>query len=164
MTCGQPGYTALFRFADCQRRPWNSEKIEDFRQVEIVGRWSAAAEQKRDRGSRVHGVGVASCGRRIILRRQGRWTSCGSSATSRLYSSLGSPIRKVAKFPLTEVGAMVLSVNMSAVGDEAGAVLIIFETLPVPVDRRVWQEATTLHQAGYTVSVICPKGKGYDKA
>ena len=45
-----------------------------------------------------------------------------------------------------------------------GAVLIIVENLPVPVDRRVWQEATALHQAGYTVSVICPKGKGYDKA
>lgn len=45
-----------------------------------------------------------------------------------------------------------------------GAVLIIVENLPVPVDRRVWQEATALHQAGYTVSVICPKGNGYDKA
>jgi glycosyltransferase involved in cell wall biosynthesis len=54
---------------------------------------------------------------------------------------------------------MVLSASGSA-----GAVLIIVENLPVPVDRRVWQEATTLHQAGYTVSVICPKGKGYDKA
>jgi glycosyltransferase involved in cell wall biosynthesis len=45
-----------------------------------------------------------------------------------------------------------------------GAVLIIVENLPVPVDRRVWQEATALHQAGYTVSVICPKGNGYDQA
>jgi glycosyltransferase involved in cell wall biosynthesis len=54
---------------------------------------------------------------------------------------------------------MVLSASGSA-----GAVLIIVENLPVPVDRRVWQEATALRQAGYTVSVICPKGKGYDKA
>ena len=52
----------------------------------------------------------------------------------------------------------------TAVGDAASGVLIIVENLPVPVDRRVWQEATTLHQAGYTVSVICPKGQGYDKA
>lgn len=42
-------------------------------------------------------------------------------------------------------------------------VLIIVENLPVPFDRRVWQEATTLAHAGYSVSVICPVGKGYEK-
>ncbi len=42
-------------------------------------------------------------------------------------------------------------------------VLIIVENLPVPFDTRVWQEATTLVANGYTVSVICPKGKGYTK-
>lgn len=42
-------------------------------------------------------------------------------------------------------------------------VLIIVENLPVPFDTRVWQEATTLAANGYTVSVICPTGKGYDK-
>lgn len=42
-------------------------------------------------------------------------------------------------------------------------VLIIVENLPVPVDRRVWMEATTLHAAGYEVSVICPTGRGQDK-
>lgn len=42
-------------------------------------------------------------------------------------------------------------------------VLIIVENLPVPFDTRVWQEATTLVANGYTVSVICPKGKGYSK-
>ena len=40
-------------------------------------------------------------------------------------------------------------------------VLIIVENLPVPFDRRVWQEATTLYEAGYQVAVICPVGKGY---
>lgn len=40
-------------------------------------------------------------------------------------------------------------------------ILIIVENLPVPFDTRVWQEATTLAENGYTVSVICPKGKGY---
>ena len=40
-------------------------------------------------------------------------------------------------------------------------ILIIVENLPVPFDTRVWQEATTLVDNGYTVSVICPKGKGY---
>ena len=42
-------------------------------------------------------------------------------------------------------------------------VLIIVENLPVPFDRRVWQEATALHQAGYQVSIICPKSKGYER-
>ena len=40
-------------------------------------------------------------------------------------------------------------------------VLIIVENLPVPFDRRVWQEATALREAGYAVSVICPKGRGH---
>jgi glycosyltransferase involved in cell wall biosynthesis len=41
-------------------------------------------------------------------------------------------------------------------------VLIIVENLPVPFDRRVWQEATTLQSAGYLVSVVCPTGKGHE--
>ncbi len=41
-------------------------------------------------------------------------------------------------------------------------ILIIVENLPVPYDRRVWKEATTLRAAGYIVSVICPIGKGYE--
>lgn len=41
-------------------------------------------------------------------------------------------------------------------------ILIIVENLPVPFDTRVWQEASTLAREGYTVSVICPKGKGYN--
>ncbi|MBL4807629.1 MAG: glycosyltransferase family 4 protein [Rhodobacteraceae bacterium] len=40
--------------------------------------------------------------------------------------------------------------------------LIVVENLPVPFDRRVWMEATTLAAAGATVSVICPKGAGFD--
>jgi glycosyltransferase involved in cell wall biosynthesis len=43
-------------------------------------------------------------------------------------------------------------------------VLIVVENLPVPFDRRVWLEATTLARAGYRVSVICPKAKGYNAA
>jgi glycosyltransferase involved in cell wall biosynthesis len=39
--------------------------------------------------------------------------------------------------------------------------LIIVQNLPVPFDRRVWLEATTLARAGYQVSVICPKAKGF---
>lgn len=44
-----------------------------------------------------------------------------------------------------------------------GRVLIVVENLPVPFDRRVWMESITLQRAGYEVSVICPKGKGYEK-
>ncbi len=43
-------------------------------------------------------------------------------------------------------------------------VLIVIENLPAPFDRRVWQEATTLHESGAEVSIICPKMKGYDKS
>ena len=42
-------------------------------------------------------------------------------------------------------------------------VLIIVENLPVPFDSRVWKEACSLHQNGYQVSVLCPKGKGYKR-
>ena len=42
-------------------------------------------------------------------------------------------------------------------------VLIVVENLPVPLDRRVWLEATTLTAHGYHVSVICPTGRGWDK-
>jgi hypothetical protein len=41
-------------------------------------------------------------------------------------------------------------------------ILIIVENLPVPFDRRVWQESLALVAAGAEVSVICPKGKGYE--
>ena len=42
-------------------------------------------------------------------------------------------------------------------------VLIIVENLPVPFDRRVWQEATALKRHGYMVSIICPTGKGFEQ-
>ncbi|RUR84593.1 glycosyltransferase family 4 protein [Chlorogloeopsis fritschii PCC 9212] len=42
-------------------------------------------------------------------------------------------------------------------------VLIVVENLPVPFDRRVWMEATTLQKAGYQVSTISPKGNGFEK-
>lgn len=42
-------------------------------------------------------------------------------------------------------------------------ILIVVENLPVPFDRRVWQEANTLKEAGAYISIICPKMKGYTK-
>jgi len=41
-------------------------------------------------------------------------------------------------------------------------VLIIVENLPVPFDRRVWSEATTLVKSGYEVSIISPALKDYE--
>lgn len=40
-------------------------------------------------------------------------------------------------------------------------ILIIVENLPVPFDRRVWQEANTFKDNGSKVSIICPKMKDY---
>jgi glycosyltransferase involved in cell wall biosynthesis len=42
-------------------------------------------------------------------------------------------------------------------------VLIIVENNPVPFDSRVWKEACSLHQNGYQVTVLSPKGKGHEK-
>lgn len=47
--------------------------------------------------------------------------------------------------------------------DAPRRILIVVENLPVPLDRRVWLEATTLVEAGYQVSVLCPMGRGWDK-
>jgi glycosyltransferase involved in cell wall biosynthesis len=38
--------------------------------------------------------------------------------------------------------------------------VILVENLPVPMDRRTWQEATTLAAAGWDVTVIGPRGAG----
>lgn len=43
-------------------------------------------------------------------------------------------------------------------------ILIIVENLPVPFDRRVWQEAKALKKHGANVYIICPKGKGYEES
>lgn len=39
-------------------------------------------------------------------------------------------------------------------------ICIVVQNLPVPFDRRVWLECRALRDAGYTVSVVCPKGPG----
>lgn len=40
-------------------------------------------------------------------------------------------------------------------------ITIVVENLPVPFDRRVWQESLSLKEAGAEVTVICPKTKAY---
>lgn len=46
---------------------------------------------------------------------------------------------------------------------EGRKVLIIVENLAVPFDRRVWNEARTLRDAGAQVAVICPTGAGCEE-
>ena len=43
-------------------------------------------------------------------------------------------------------------------------ILFIVENNTVPLDIRVWREARTAREAGYTVSVIAPKNKRYSKS
>jgi len=57
--------------------------------------------------------------------------------------------------------AQALTVERAAHGRR---VLIVVENLPCPFDRRVMQEARTLAGNGYEVSIICPKGPGYEKS
>jgi glycosyltransferase involved in cell wall biosynthesis len=45
-------------------------------------------------------------------------------------------------------------------GQSRRRVLIIVQNLPVPFDRRVWLEACALRDAGFQVTVVCPKAPG----
>ncbi|MFI8849311.1 glycosyltransferase family 4 protein [Streptomyces sp. NPDC053499] len=55
------------------------------------------------------------------------------------------------------------SLGEAAGGGEPGRrALILVENLSVPFDRRVWQECTTLRDAGWKVHVICPRGEKRD--
>lgn len=68
--------------------------------------------------------------------------------------------------PLARIETSASSVASADTGDGGvkGRILILVENLPVPFDRRIWQEAKSLHRAGYIVSIICPKGKGQNAA
>ena len=57
-----------------------------------------------------------------------------------------------------------LALRPGAPGKKPKRVLIIVQNLPVPFDRRVWQEAGELRRAGYQVTIICPKGRGFEKS
>jgi glycosyltransferase involved in cell wall biosynthesis len=57
-----------------------------------------------------------------------------------------------------------VSANGSIASDTAPrSVLFVVENLPVPYDRRVWQEALALTAAGFQVSVISPATQLYPK-
>jgi glycosyltransferase involved in cell wall biosynthesis len=55
---------------------------------------------------------------------------------------------------------MIMSYGMKRIPVVGNKVLIIVENAPVPFDTRVWKEACSLHEAGYEVTVLCPKRQG----
>lgn len=84
-----------------------------------------------------------------------------SAALQRGASSNAPPSERAASAHSREAGARTRGRERAMIGRR---VLIIVENLPSPFDRRVWQEARTLTGAGYLVSIICPKGPGYEKS
>ena len=52
----------------------------------------------------------------------------------------------------------------AAISAQRGNALILVENLSVPFDRRVWQESKALTDAGWNVTVICPRGTKRDTA
>jgi glycosyltransferase involved in cell wall biosynthesis len=48
--------------------------------------------------------------------------------------------------------------------EQVRSCVIVVENLPVPFDRRVWQEAQALKRAGWQVSVICPANASFPEA
>jgi glycosyltransferase involved in cell wall biosynthesis len=59
---------------------------------------------------------------------------------------------------------MSLTFPLPATPERSPRCVIIVENLPVPFDRRVWQEANALKDAGWEVSVICPKNEQHPLA
>src|SRR5690606_31260084 len=74
-------------------------------------------------------------------------------------ASRGKGLRAAARSPCHPVAGGALSMDVAG---RRRRVLIIVENLPCPFDRRVWQEARALREHGYEVSIICPRGRGYD--
>ena len=65
--------------------------------------------------------------------------------------------------PLHDRRSLGVPLHVAGLPLQGTKILIVVENLPLPFDRRVWQEARTLKAAGATVSAICPTGKGYEK-
>ena len=62
---------------------------------------------------------------------------------------------------MSPFGSMTATGLGSMTFEKPRRVLIVVENLPVPLDRRVWLEATALVDAGYQVSVMAPMGRGW---
>jgi glycosyltransferase involved in cell wall biosynthesis len=62
-----------------------------------------------------------------------------------------------ARYTKTEV----LDVTRSKTDTLHQCVLILVQNLPVPFDRRVWQEAQALTSVGYEVHIVCPRSEAH---
>lgn len=69
----------------------------------------------------------------------------------------------VAPLDIEKVAGRVIDVYVKVLSEKPRRrrTLIIVENLPVPFDRRVWQEAKALRDAGWQVRIICPKRGRY---
>ncbi len=63
---------------------------------------------------------------------------------------------------LSSVAAIEAGVSRLPSHGRGRRVLMLVENLSVPLDRRVWQEAVSLREAGYQVTIICPRGNERD--
>ena len=63
----------------------------------------------------------------------------------------------VVPIALDRIAERLLDVYRSVLERRRPRVLMIVENLPVPFDRRVWQEARTLRDAGWRVAIISPR-------
>ena len=107
---------------------------------------------KKEGSLQLAGLGVAR--RRNLKARVGRNPAPGEE--------IKIPARTRLRFTLKALKDAVLGKISSRISSAGRRVLIIVQNEPVPLDIRIWQEATELTAAGYTVSVICPAGRGHD--
>ncbi len=99
-----------------------------------------------------------------------KYTKTGSPPTAGANSAGRSPMRPANARRNESVGpglppqtAAAHEASARTPGGRPRRVLILVENLPSPFDRRVWQEACALRDAGYVVSIICPTGRGYER-
>src|SRR4051812_29644539 len=90
----------------------------------------------------------------------GRSTGMRSPASPPPCGCAATPAAPAASSPCTSSGAISTIPTRPM---KSRRVLILVENLPSPFDRRVWQEAGALRDAGYTVSIICPTGRGCEE-
>ena len=133
----------LVQFARVASASWRIGS--DFGRI-FAGLWPARAEQQPHRFGRARAANQVLYTRIVfqgVLQRENCVAAVSQCVPHLGVSGMTAPLHPVADL-----------------ATHARRVPIIVQNLPVPFDRRVWLEATTLAKAGYSVTVICPKLKG----